>query len=69
MRNSLLIPSLSPLTAEGFSSCQDMETPAEKMGDVRFTLATFGLQNTGRPGARMEDAPTWNHICADNAVQ
>jgi hypothetical protein len=68
MRNPLLSLILSLLTAVVFTSCNDIDTPAEKTGDVRFTFAAFDFQIMGRTGARMEATSTWKHIYADNAV-
>jgi len=70
MKNLSLILLISILSASVFTSCKDMESPAEKMGEVKFTLSVPDFQNTGRPDARMELPPAnsdWQHIYADEA--
>jgi surface protein len=70
MKNFSLILFLSILSTTVFTSCNDVESPAEKMGVVKFTLSGPDFQNTGRPDARIETPATsdWKHIYADNAV-
>jgi len=71
MKNFSLILFLSILSASVFTSCKEIESPAENMGEVKFTLSVPDFQNTGRPGARVEASAAtsdWKHIYADNAV-
>ncbi|MCH6202129.1 DUF285 domain-containing protein [Aquiflexum sp. LQ15W] len=71
MKKFSLILLISILFASVFTSCKDIESPAENMGEVKFTLSVPDFQNTGRPNARVQAPPAnsdWNHIYADNAV-
>lgn len=69
MKNFTLILFLSILSAIVFTSCKDIESPAEMMGEVKFTLSGPDFQNTGRSNARVENATSdWKHIYADSAV-
>jgi surface protein len=71
MKKFSLILLISLLSAGVFTACKDIESPAAKMGEVKFTLSVPDFQNTGRPNARVEAPPTnsdWKHIYADNAV-
>jgi len=49
MKNFILILFLSILSASLFTSCKDIESPAEKMGEVKFRLSVPDFQDTGRP--------------------
>jgi surface protein len=71
MKNFSLILLLSILSASVFTSCKEIESPAAKMGEVKFTLSVPDFQNTGRPDARVEASAAnseWQHIYEDNAV-
>jgi len=49
MKNFSLILLISILFASVITSCKDIESPAENMGEVKFTLSGLDFQNTGRP--------------------
>jgi hypothetical protein len=49
MKNFSLILFLSILSASVFTSCKEIESPAAKMGEVKFTLSVPDFQDTGRP--------------------
>jgi hypothetical protein len=49
MKNFSLLLLLSILSAIVFTSCKDIESPAAKMGEVKFRLSVPDFQNTGRP--------------------
>jgi surface protein len=69
MKKFSLILLISILLASAFTSCEDIESPTEKLGEVKFTLSVPDFQNTGRPNARMEASNSdWKHIYANNAV-
>jgi len=70
MKNFSLLLLLSILSAIVFTSCKEIESPAEKMGEVKFTLSVPDFQNTGRPDARVDASAAnsdWKHIYADEA--
>jgi hypothetical protein len=46
MKKFSLILFLSILSASVFTSCKDIESPAEKMGEVKFTLSVPDFKNT-----------------------
>jgi len=49
MKKFSLILLISILLSIAFTSCKEIESPAAKMGEVKFRLSGLDFQNTGRP--------------------